>query len=165
MTTLAFPLDCDALRLSALEAHQAVRQVAHEYMACCDVPSPDDFPTRLRELFTEDAVWEGVGERYGRTFGRLEGREQVLAMLQGYLPPNPHFHTNGHFLAGERILVEGEQATGEWLMQQISRYDTGRSELIMARIRIAFLRSAERWRIARFSTERLGAWALAEVQS
>lgn len=153
----------DAERLNTLQASSAVRHVAHEYMACCDVPSPDGFIQRLRSLFTEDAVWEGIGERYVSKFGRLEGRDQVLAMLQSYLPPHPHFHTNGHFLSGERIEIDGDHARGEWLMQQISRYEDGSSELIMARIRMAFRQHPERWCISYFSTERIGVWRLQEV--
>lgn len=154
----------DAQRLHALEAITAVRRLAHEYMACCDVPGPANFAERLGQLFTADAVWEGIGERYVSKFGRLQGREQVLAMLLDYLPPHPHFHTNGHFLSGERIQVEGEAAEGEWLMQQVSRYDTGSSELIMARIRMQMRRQQGRWLIAYFSTERLAAWQLVQVQ-
>jgi hypothetical protein len=154
----------DAERLHDLEAAAVVRQLAHEYMACCDVPGPADCADRLCQLFTADAVWEGIGERYVSKFGRLQGREQVLAMLLAYLPPHSHFHTNGHFLSGERIQVDGERAEGEWLMQQISRYDTGRSELLVARIRMRMSFQGRRWAIAYFSTERLGAWQLLEMQ-
>lgn len=164
--TVITPLDPgDVRRLHGLDAACAVRQQAHEYMACCDVPGPDNFAARLRDLFCEDAVWEGIGERYRSKFGRLEGREQVLAMLLEYLPPSTHFHTNGHFLSAERIVIDGEQAQGEWLMQQISRYDTGRSELIMARIRMQLRRQQGCWCIAYFSTERLGAWQLLDAPS
>lgn len=85
-------------------------------------------------------------------------------MLMGYLPPNPHFQFNAHFLTGEQISVDGHQAKGRWLMQQLSRYDSGQSESIVAVLSLVFLWEAGAWRISSFTTERLDSCRLADTQ-
>jgi len=147
-------------RVQRLESEVAVRRLVADYMALCDVPGPQHLAGALAPLFCSDAVWEGKGSRYAAKFGRLEGREAIQAMLLTYLPPNSHFQFNGHFLAGERIEVQGDSAQGHWLMQQVSHYDTGASELIVARLQLVFRCEAGTWRIAHFSTERLHACPL-----
>lgn len=156
------PITTDSLneRLQRLESEAAVRRLVADYMALCDVPGPQGLAEALAELFCSDAVWEGKGARYAAKFGRLEGRGAIVRMLLEYLPPNTHFQFNGHFLAGERIDVHGDGAEGHWLMQQFSHYDSAASELIVARLRLAFRCEAGTWRIARFSTERLHACPL-----
>ncbi len=49
---------------------------------------------------------EGIGPQCAHKFGRLEGPERIVGMLQRYLPPTPHFATNVHFLTSEHIEVE-----------------------------------------------------------
>ncbi|SFV15076.1 nuclear transport factor 2 family protein [Pseudoduganella namucuonensis] len=147
-----------AARLHRLEAERAVRNTLARYMALCDQPCDDrDFP-RLGDLFTEDAAWEGVGERYARTFGRQVGRAAITAFLGGYLAPSTHFKRNLHFLTSDQVTVagDGERVHGQWIMLQISTYEDGRSEAISARLQVEFSAAPDgRWLIARFRTERL----------
>ena len=155
-------------RVRVLEAESAVRLLLNRYMALCDVPGPAERADALGRLFCDDALWQGIGSRYALKFGRIEGREAIVAMLMGYLPPHPHFRFNAHFLSGERITVDGDQARGRWLMQQLSRYDSGQSEAIVAALSLEFRQVAGAWRIASFTTERLDMCPLAdavEVQS
>ncbi|MBK5540242.1 nuclear transport factor 2 family protein [Pseudomonas sp. TH05] len=153
-----------AERVRVLEAESAVRRVLHRYMALCDVPGEEDRLPALRQLFCSDAYWQGVGSRYARKFGRLEGREAIVAMLAGYLPPNPHFRFNAHFLAGEQIAVDGLEVTGRWLLQQLSRYDSGQGEAIVAALNLRFRLEEGAWRIASFTTERLDVCPFAHAQ-
>ena len=139
-------------RLDALEAESAVRRVMADYMRLCDSLDADTPMDELGALFTVDAVWEGKGARYGSTFGRHEGRAAILAMLDAYRGPQPHFAMNAHFLASEMIAVEGETAQGSWMMLQTSTYATGASDLRAARLEVAFAREDGRWRIAHFQT-------------
>ncbi|MFJ3804284.1 nuclear transport factor 2 family protein [Streptomyces sp. NPDC090088] len=123
------------------------------YLALCDVPAPVDGD--LGDLFTEDAVWEGGGTDYAAKFGRTEGREAIAAMLAGYLPPSSHFRTNVHLLFPGTVDSDGASAHGSWPMQQLSRYEDGRTEIMVARLDVTFRLDPDRPRIRAFHTERL----------
>lgn len=150
-----------AERVAVLEAESALRLLVNRYMALCDVPGPAERARALGQLFCEDASWQGIGSRYARKFGRLEGREAIVQMLMGYLPPSPHFQFNAHFLGGEQICINGSTAKGQWLMQQLSRYDAERGEAIVAALNLEFRQVDGTWLISTFTTERLDAWPLA----
>lgn len=140
----------------ALEAQNSVRNTIARYMALCDVPAQSLDGESLAALFTEDAVWEGIGPQYADKFGRLQGRAQIVAMLQRYLPPTPHFATNVHFLTSEHIEADGDQAKGRWIMLQASGYVESKAELIAARLEVDFVPSSCGQRlIQHFRTERL----------
>lgn len=151
-----------AARLARLEAAQAVRDTLARYMALCDVPlhaayADGAFP-RVADLFTLDAVWEGVGRRAAGTFGSHHGAQAIAAFVQGYLPPSTHFQRNLHFLASEHITVavDGQSARGQWLMLQLSSYGAGGAEAISARLTIDFAPAPDgRWLMSHFRTERL----------
>lgn len=150
-----------AERVAVLEAESALRLLVNRYMALCDVPGPAERAQALGRLFCEDASWQGIGSRYARKFGRLEGREAIVDMLMGYLPPSPHFQFNAHFLGGEHIRIDGTTAKGQWLMQQLSRYDAERGEAIVAALNLEFRQVDGTWLISSFTTERLDACPLA----
>jgi len=144
-------------RVAALEAECAVRKIMARYMALCDVPSGASSGESLAALFADDAVWEGIGPQYARKFGRLQGPAQIVAMLQRYLPPTPHFTTNVHFLTAETIEVAGASAKGRWVMLQASGYVDAQAQLISARLEVDFspARAGGEWLIQHFRTERL----------
>lgn len=142
-------------RLDALEAESAVRRVMADYMRYCDQLDAGTPMDELGALFTRNAVWEGKGARYGAAFGRHEGRTSIVAMLDGYRAPKPHFALNAHFLTSESILVDGETAKGSWMMLQTSTYTAGASDLRAAQLDVAFAREDGRWRIAHFQTAAL----------
>lgn len=145
-------------RLQRLEAASAARNTLGRYMALCDQPCDDRSFPQLGDLFTADAVWEGVGQRYAEAFGRQSGRAAIAAFLDGYLAPSPHFKRNLHFLTSEQIDVAADcaQARGQWLMLQISTYGHGGAEAISARLDIDFAFAGNgRWLISHFRTQRL----------
>ncbi|WP_321846512.1 nuclear transport factor 2 family protein [Paraburkholderia bannensis] len=144
-------------RLAELEAERAVRRTFTRYMALCDVPATMLEGESLGALFTDDAIWEGVGTHYAQTFGRSLGRAQIVAMLSRYLPPTAHFTTNVHFVTSETIDVNGQLAIGRWIMMQASGYVDGHAELIGARLVVDFVPTDNGvdWQIAHFRTERL----------
>ncbi|MFD4507355.1 nuclear transport factor 2 family protein [Streptomyces sp. NPDC058457] len=123
------------------------------YLALCDVPAREQGD--LGDLFTEDAVWEGGGGAYAEKFGRTEGRAAIVSMLSGYLPPRPHFRTNVHLLFPGTVDDDGDTAHGSWLMQQLSRYESGDAEMTVARLDVTFRLAGDRPRISVFRTERL----------
>lgn len=137
------------------------------YTALCDVPEEAGDGVPLAGLFTDDAVWEGIGPQYARKFGRLTGPDAIVEMLQRYLPPAPHFAVNAHFLTSESIVADDKTARGRWIMLQASRYADGNAELIAARLTVDFAPNADgtAWLIRHFRTERLlnGPWPLAAL--
>ncbi|SAK68019.1 hypothetical protein AWB76_04043 [Caballeronia temeraria] len=152
-------IDALLARLHALEAQNEVRKTIARYMALCDVPCAPLEGESLSALFTDDAIWEGIGPHYAQKFGRLQGRAAIVEMLQRYLPPSPHFTTNVHFLTSEHIHVDGNIAKGRWIMLQASGYVDAKAELIAARLEIDFVPIQRNgnyaWLIRHFRTERL----------
>jgi len=153
-------------RLARLEAKEAATACLARYMDLCDVPGPLAHLDEIGTLFTEDAVWEGIGPEYADAFGRAEGRAAVQALVGDYLPPVEHFVRNAHLVgAGQVELVDRGRAVGQWLMQQLSLRTDGRAELLCARIRVAFVLTATKHqaphaRMQRFTTQRLFATAV-----
>lgn len=144
-----------ALRLTALEATGAVRRTMSRYMDLCDVPRAAFAPEALASLFSDNAIWEGTGPEYSGKFGRIEGKEAILAMLCSYLPPSPHFRRNIHLLGEGHITVVGDTAAGSWIMQQLSEYQDGDQDLILARLIVDFDIREGNAAISHFRTEQL----------
>ncbi|MDT2005403.1 nuclear transport factor 2 family protein [Rhodococcus opacus] len=139
----------------ARTAEHLAHEVLTRYLALCDVPRPPDVTGRLDDLFTPDAVWEGLGPLYTEKFGRTTGRAAIAAMLSAHLPPNGHFRSNVHLLHPGTTSADGEEVRGRWLMQQLSRFDSGAAELVVARLDVTFRIDGRHARICRFGTERV----------
>ncbi|HCP55417.1 MULTISPECIES: nuclear transport factor 2 family protein [Pseudomonas] len=144
-------------RLAVLEAQSDIRRLLARYMDFCDVPHAPTQVADLAALFAADAIWEGVGADAEQTFGRQQGRQAVAEFVASYLPPASHFSLNLHFLTSELLQVDesASRASGQWIMQQISSYTEGGSELISARLNIDFVCVDGQWYIAHFRTCRL----------
>jgi hypothetical protein len=145
-------------RLLRLEAAQAAQNTLARYMHLCDQPCVDPAFPQLPDLFTEDAIWEGVGPLYAGKFGRHVGPSAITAFVGSYLAPSTHFKRNLHFLTSHQVTVaaDGTSARGQWLMLQLSTYGAGGSEAITARLEVDFRQGQDgRWLIAHFRTERL----------
>lgn len=149
-----------AARLSRVEAQQQVRNTLGRYMQLCDQPCADRAFPQLADLFTEDAIWEGVGALYAGTFGRHQGRRAIGAFVGAYLAPSTHFLRNLHFLTSDQVCIaaDGNSARGQWLMLQLSTYGEGggQAQAITARLDVDFAPLPDgRWLIAHFRTERM----------
>ncbi|KDD65151.1 hypothetical protein ABH912_000720 [Pseudomonas sp. BT76 TE3572] len=142
-------------RLETLEGESQVRRLMARYMDLCDVPRAATHVSQLAQLFSADAIWEGVGSQTAQTFGQHRGRDAVAAFVAGYLPPSEHFRLNLHYLTSESIVVDGSTAQGQWIMQQICTYADERSELFGTRLNIDFRCVDGVWLIAHFRTQRL----------
>ncbi|MFB8267567.1 nuclear transport factor 2 family protein [Streptomyces sp. NPDC055955] len=130
-------------------------QVLTRYLELCDVPRPSHASGSLAELFTPDAVWEGVGPLYAAKFGRTTGPAAIEAMLSAHLPPHGHFRANVHLLHPGTTYVDDDEVRGRWLMQQLSRYDSGAAEVVVARLELTFRSEGADVLISRFRTERV----------
>lgn len=161
--TPPLPADFAALtaRLARFEAEAAVRACMVRYMALCDALSPATPLDELAGLFTRDAVWEGIGEKYAKTFGRIAGRAALREMFAGYMVEPSHFALNVHFLTSELIRTNErdgdgpETAEGSWIMLQTSTFANGASHLNAARLTVDFRLEEGAWRMSHFRTENL----------
>ncbi|WAG77733.1 nuclear transport factor 2 family protein [Metapseudomonas furukawaii] len=142
-------------RLRQLESEQAVRTCMNRYMELCDALDARSPLDELAGLFTLDAVWEGKGAKYARSFGGYRGREAIRAMFATYMTEPAHFALNVHFLCSELIRVDGAEATGSWVMLQTSTFAGGASHLNAARLTVKFREEEGAWRMAHFQTENL----------
>ncbi|OWJ90473.1 polyketide cyclase [Pseudomonas sp. A46] len=142
-------------RLRQLESEQAVRTCMNRYMELCDALDARSPLDELAGLFTIDAVWEGKGAKYARSFGGYRGREAIRAMFATYMTEPAHFALNVHFLCSELIRVDGAEATGSWVMLQTSTFAGGASHLNAARLTVKFREEEGAWRMAHFQTENL----------
>lgn len=149
-------------RIDVLESEAAIRRIQARYMFLCDTPCPE-FGVRddahridlIMELYTEDAVWEGVGEYYDDQFGRAEGAAAIRRHFEGFWgqKQDPALLLNAHYLTSEQIFVDGDTATGLWIHVQPWLFSDGRSLLRSSRLNNAFRRVDGVWRITRTRTE------------
>lgn len=143
-------------RLHRFESEHAVRQCMQRYMAICDELNASSPLDELVGLFTVDAIWEGLGEKYAKTFGRLQGQDAIRSMFAKYTVEPAHFAMNAHFLTGELIdVTQVESATGRWMMLQASTYSSGASHLGAAQLTVDFVQQQGGWKIAHFRTRSL----------
>ncbi len=149
-------------RIEVLEAEAEIRRVQARYMFLCDTPCPE-FGVRddahridlIMELYTDDAVWEGVGEYYDGQFGRAEGAAAIRRHFENFWgrKQDPALLLNAHYLTSEQIRVDGEQATGQWIHMQPWLFSDGTAILRSSRLNNAFRKTGDTWRITRTRTE------------
>jgi hypothetical protein len=142
-------------RVTALEAESEIRALVARYMEICDALDADAPMDELGQLFATDAIWVGKGKKYDATFGGHEGRDSIVGFLNTYREPTPHFAGNVHILGCENVTVDGQQATGTWVMLQTPTFNEGGAFLMAARLNLNFCLEQSRWRIHRFATENL----------
>ncbi|GHP16442.1 MULTISPECIES: nuclear transport factor 2 family protein [Nocardiaceae] len=149
-------------RLEVLESEADIRRIQARYMFLCDTPCPefgvDDDARRIElvlDLYTEDAVWEGVGEYYDGQFGRAEGKDAIRAHFNRFWgeKTDPALLLNAHYLTSEQIHVDGDTAEGQWIHMQPWLFSDGRSLLRSSRLNNAFRKVEGRWLISRTRTE------------
>ncbi|WP_411153034.1 nuclear transport factor 2 family protein [Streptomyces sp. A30] len=158
-------------RVEVLEAEAEIRRIQARYMFLCDTPCPEfgvgDDAHRIdliMDLYTEDAVWEGVGEYYDDQFGRAEGTAELRRHFEGFWgeKQDPALLLNAHYLTSEQIHVVGEEATGQWIHMQPWLFSDGRSLLRSSRLNNAFRKTDGVWKITRTRTENVFIAALPE---
>ncbi|ATG46909.1 ketosteroid isomerase [Celeribacter ethanolicus] len=152
-------------RIENLEAANEVRNVQMRYMFLCDTPLPEygvkDDAERIdliMELFSEEAVWEGVGEYYDGQFGRAEGKAAVRKHFEGFWggKTDPALILNCHYVTSEQIHVadDGLTATGQWVHMQPWLFSDGKALLRSSRLFNAFKKCDDGvWRYTRNRTE------------
>lgn len=152
-------------RIETLEAEADIRRIQSRYMFLCDTPNPefgvkDDAERidRIMELYTPDAVWEGVGEYYDNQFGRAVGADAIRRHFQGFWggKTDPALILNCHYLTSEQIHVHagGQTADGQWVHMQPWLFSDGKALLRSSRLNNTFRKEPDgQWRITRTRTE------------
>lgn len=156
-------LDALVSRIEVLEAEAEIRRLEARYMFLCDTPIPEygvkndaERIDLIMQLYTEDAVWEGVGEYYDNQFGRAEGRAAIRKHFEGFWgqKQDPALILNCHYLTSEQIHVTGDTATGQWVHMQPWLFSDGKALLRSSRLSNAFRKCADgKWRFTRTRTE------------
>ncbi|ALS66631.1 MULTISPECIES: nuclear transport factor 2 family protein [Pandoraea] len=146
--------------VNELAAEADIRRIVARYMFLCDIPLPatgvalEDRVKEIVSLYSEDAIWEGVGAHYNAQFGRFVGREQIYAHLSKFFEPrDPKMILNCHYLTSEQIHVRGETAEGQWVHFQPWIFEDGSSVLRSSRINNAFKKVDGVWKMSRYRTE------------
>ncbi|MGM0858332.1 MAG: nuclear transport factor 2 family protein [Pseudomonadota bacterium] len=159
-------------RIDALEAESEIRRIQTRYMFLCDTPIPEygvknnaERIDLVMELYTEDAIWEGVGDYYDNQFGRLEGAAEIRSHFEKFWgqKQDPELMLNVHYLTSEQIHVRGDVAEGQWVHCQPWIFSNGKSLLRSSRLNNAFRREADgTWKITRTRTENVFVAPLSE---
>lgn len=149
-------------RVETLEAEADIRRIQARYMLLCDTPCPepgitgvDERVDRIVALYTDDAVWEGVGEYYRGQFGRAEGHAEIREHFRSFWGQrqDPALVLNAHYLTSEQIHVDGDSATGQWIHMQPWLFADGTGILRSSRLDNRFRKVDGVWRISRTRTE------------
>lgn len=143
-------------RLEQLEAHNAIRNCLNRYMEICDELNPKTNLDELMALFDAECIWEGVGEKYAKSFGRYDSWQAIYNMFKSYTQKESHFVMNAHFVSSEQIEVQQQYATATWLMLQTSTFRDGRSHLNSAKLNVKFAQQKDgSWKIKHFQTQNI----------
>jgi ketosteroid isomerase-like protein len=151
-------------RLEVLEAEADIRRLQARYMFLCDTPCPEfgiesdaQRIEKILQLYTEDAVWEGVGEYYTNQFGRMVGKDALRKHFQAFWGnrQEPLLLLNAHYLTSEQIHVheDGVTADAQWIHVQPWLFSDGKSLLRSSRLSNQFRKVEGKWLLARTRTE------------
>ena len=125
-------------RIRRLEDIEALRLLKSRYAEYCD---NDYDPDQLASLFTQDAIWDGG------VLGRAEGRDAIrafFAVASRVLPFAIHHVTN------PAIEIDGDRATGRWLLWQPCVHASGAQALwIAGRYQDEYRREDGDWRFSK----------------
>jgi hypothetical protein len=151
-----------AREVQALRAEAEARRVLGRYMWLCDTPLPEygmseeERACAIGELFTEDAVWEGVGGTHGAQFGSQVGPQQIADHMRTFhRARDPERVFNTHYVCTEQVRATPDGAEGTWTQFQPWVFDDGRAVLRSSRISVRFRPTETGWKISRYRTESL----------
>ncbi len=151
-------------QVETLKAEADIRRIQARYMFLCDTPCPEfgiaddnERIERILDLYTEDAVWEGVGAFYNGQFGRSTGKDAIRQHFQRFWGEKrePALILNVHYLTSEQIHVRGDEADGQWVHCQPWVFSDGSSLLRSSRLNNLFRKVNGEWKVARTRTENI----------
>lgn len=123
-------------RVQRLEHREAIKQLRYEYGICIDHRRWEDFVG----LFTSDATctYEGVG-----TF---EGHDDLRDLADDFIAEN--FVYSCHLFHHPRIQIDGETASGTWLLEALMAYSDGRIEWRQGRYEDGYRLVDDEWKFS-----------------
>ena len=127
-------LDARVRRLEDIEALKALKSRYAEY---CD---NDYNPDQLAPLFTSDATWDGG------VLGHAEGRDAIHAFFAVASQAIPFAV---HHVMNPDITVDGDRATGTWLLWQPCVHGSGAALWIAGRYQDEYRREDGVWRFSK----------------
>ena len=143
-------------RMHQLEAQNSIRNCINRYMEICDDVNANTDLNELMDLFDQDSIWEGIGEKYSQSFGRYASWQAIFDMFKSYTQQQSHFVMNAHFVSSEQIYIETDQAKASWLMLQTSTFRNDHSHLNAAKLTVQFKQQHDgSWKIKHFQTENI----------
>lgn len=162
MNELAASIEQLQREVADLRAEAEARRLLGRYMFLCDSPlpegemTPEARATMIGDLFTQDAIWEGVGGAHGAQFGQHIGPAQIAAhMTRFYAARDPRQIFNTHYVCSEQVRATEEGAEGQWVQFQPWIYDDGTSLIRSSRLHVFFRPTEQGWKISRYRTENL----------
>ncbi len=128
-----------AKRVQALEDIEAIKQMKAEYADACD----DMYnPARMRDLFTEDAVWDG--EKEG--FGKHVGIEEVCKFMDGV---KDGLKFGVHYFLQPRIkLISETEAEGVFYLWQTSTMASGKDIFLAGKEYDKYRKENGKWKMS-----------------
>jgi ketosteroid isomerase-like protein len=159
---LSTKLDALQTEVTVLRAEADIRRLQARYMFLCDTPCPEagveddaERVSRILDLYTEDAIWEGVGSYYDNQFGRSVGKAAIRRHFEGFwgMKRDPALLLNVHYLTSEQIHVRGDAADGQWVHCQPWIFSDGSSLLRSSRLNNQFRKVDGVWKVSRTRTE------------
>lgn len=140
-------------RIRRLEDIEAIRHLKARYAKYADEKYTDDHRRKPQDeldrlaalqagLFTEDAVWDG-----GEHFGVFEGREAIHAFVR-----KGGWSFAMHYFLNPLIDIDGDRATGRWMLWQACTLTEGDTPCWMSAIEDDdYVRTAEGWKMSRMT--------------
>ncbi|MET0146998.1 MAG: nuclear transport factor 2 family protein [Ilumatobacteraceae bacterium] len=116
---------------------EGIKRLRYRFARALDTASPD----ALADLFTDDG-WIDVGP-----FGRMEGRERIRRGYKRAYEGGPEWHTM-HCVSNPQILVEGDTATGNWQLIELSMRSPDQPVSIIAVYDDEYRRVDGEWKLA-----------------
>ena len=149
-------------QVSELKAEAEARKQLGRYMFLCDSPlpeagmAPENRAAAIGDLFTDDAIWEGVGGTHGAQFGQHIGPAAIAAhMGRFYAARDPRQVFNTHYVCSEQVWATAEGAEGQWVQFQPWIYDDGTALIRSSRLHVRFRETEKGWKISHYRTESL----------
>ncbi len=125
-------------RIQRLEDIEALKLLKSRYAEYCD---NDYNPSQLAALFTQDAIWDGG------SLGYVESREAIHALFSAASKALPFAI---HHVTNPAIEVDGDRATGSWLLFQPCVHAAGDTALwIAGRYQDEYRREDGVWRFSK----------------
>lgn len=131
-------------RIQVLEDIEAIKQLKAEYADACD----DMYnPERMRDLFTEDAVWDG--EKEG--FGKYVGLDDVCGFFAG---AKDSLLFGVHWFLQPRIeILSDTEAKGTWYLWQTSTMASGKDIFLAGKEYDTYRKENGKWKMSEMVLE------------